>query len=276
MSGDWDWACANLPLAIAFNRETKRTSPAFGVTSVGRLAQAGPTMNRNRTMKALMIAPVAGVLAFAMAPTVTHSASVPQVDAGGSAIHLIQRRGDGGGGGGGGGGGMGGGGGGFSGGGGPGMGGGGGGRGGFGGGGPGMGGGGPRGDFGGGGGGFREGGPRMGGGGGIREGGPRMGGGGDRQFRDGGPRFEGRRFEGRRFDEGPRRGFTERRFDRDRDRDRRRRFVRRNDRSVFFYGPGYGYDSYYYYSDCDWLRRRALATGYGYWWDRYYSCISYY
>jgi hypothetical protein len=30
---------------------------------------------------------------------------------------------------------------------------------------------------------------------------------------------------------------------------------------------------YYYYGDCDWLRRRALATGSGYWWDRYYACV---
>jgi hypothetical protein len=29
----------------------------------------------------------------------------------------------------------------------------------------------------------------------------------------------------------------------------------------------------YYYSDCDWMRRRALNTGSGYWWDRYYSCM---
>jgi hypothetical protein len=30
---------------------------------------------------------------------------------------------------------------------------------------------------------------------------------------------------------------------------------------------------YYYYGDCDWLRRRALVTGSLYWWDRYNACI---
>jgi hypothetical protein len=30
---------------------------------------------------------------------------------------------------------------------------------------------------------------------------------------------------------------------------------------------------YYYYGDCGWLRRRALATGSLYWWDRYYACV---
>ena len=30
---------------------------------------------------------------------------------------------------------------------------------------------------------------------------------------------------------------------------------------------------YYYYGDCDWLRRRAFATGSPYWWDRYYACV---
>jgi hypothetical protein len=33
-----------------------------------------------------------------------------------------------------------------------------------------------------------------------------------------------------------------------------------------------GYD-YYYYGNCEWLRRRALATGSGYWWDRYNACV---
>jgi hypothetical protein len=36
-----------------------------------------------------------------------------------------------------------------------------------------------------------------------------------------------------------------------------------------FYGGYY----YSYYGDCDWLRRRALATGSPYWWDRYYTCV---
>jgi len=43
----------------------------------------------------------------------------------------------------------------------------------------------------------------------------------------------------------------------------------------FYYG-GYPY-AYSYafndYDDCRWLRRRALATGSPYWWDRYYACI---
>jgi hypothetical protein len=35
------------------------------------------------------------------------------------------------------------------------------------------------------------------------------------------------------------------------------------------------YESYYGYSDsCYWLRRRALATGSSYWWNRYYDCIN--
>jgi hypothetical protein len=33
------------------------------------------------------------------------------------------------------------------------------------------------------------------------------------------------------------------------------------------------YGGYYYYDGhCDWLRRRALATGSLYWWDRYNQC----
>jgi hypothetical protein len=39
---------------------------------------------------------------------------------------------------------------------------------------------------------------------------------------------------------------------------------------------GYPYvDGYYGYSDgCYWLRRRALATGSSYWWNRYYDCTN--
>ncbi len=43
--------------------------------------------------------------------------------------------------------------------------------------------------------------------------------------------------------------------------------------------PFYGYGgSYYYggssgYGECGYLRRRALATGSRYWWNRYYDCI---
>jgi hypothetical protein len=41
-----------------------------------------------------------------------------------------------------------------------------------------------------------------------------------------------------------------------------------------FVGVPFIYGGYtYYYGDCDWLRRRALYTDNGYWWDRYYACI---
>jgi len=36
----------------------------------------------------------------------------------------------------------------------------------------------------------------------------------------------------------------------------------------FFVGPSYGYTS-----DCEWLRRRAVATGRSYWWRRYRACL---
>jgi hypothetical protein len=35
---------------------------------------------------------------------------------------------------------------------------------------------------------------------------------------------------------------------------------------IYVYGGGYGYD-------CDWLYRRAVATGSAYWWRRYQECI---
>jgi hypothetical protein len=38
------------------------------------------------------------------------------------------------------------------------------------------------------------------------------------------------------------------------------------------YGAYYG-DSYYRGSGCGWLRRRAEATGSGYWWSRYEECL---
>ena len=34
-----------------------------------------------------------------------------------------------------------------------------------------------------------------------------------------------------------------------------------------YVGPSYGYNS-----DCDWMRRRAVATGSSYWWRRYRAC----
>jgi hypothetical protein len=42
-------------------------------------------------------------------------------------------------------------------------------------------------------------------------------------------------------------------------------------------GAPLAYGAYYYGGyggDCYWLRRRALATGSGYWWDRYNACIN--
>jgi len=35
------------------------------------------------------------------------------------------------------------------------------------------------------------------------------------------------------------------------------------------------YADYGYYGDgCYWLKRRALYTGSGYWWNRYYNCVN--
>ncbi|MFM9849323.1 MAG: hypothetical protein ACKVP3_19440 [Hyphomicrobiaceae bacterium] len=40
-----------------------------------------------------------------------------------------------------------------------------------------------------------------------------------------------------------------------------------------YLGPGYGYyDGGYDYS-CEWLRRRAIATGSSYWWRRFRDCV---
>lgn len=44
------------------------------------------------------------------------------------------------------------------------------------------------------------------------------------------------------------------------------------------WGPGiyfWFYDGYYY-GDCEWLRRRAIATGSRYWWRRYNQCRYWY
>jgi hypothetical protein len=53
-----------------------------------------------------------------------------------------------------------------------------------------------------------------------------------------------------------------------------RDYVRRHGRR-YGWGPGVGFYFYdgYYYGDCDWLYRRALVTGSGYWWYRYRRCI---
>jgi hypothetical protein len=49
--------------------------------------------------------------------------------------------------------------------------------------------------------------------------------------------------------------------------------VRRHGRR-FVWGPGITFWFYdgYYYGECEWLRRRAIATGSSYWWRRYYQC----
>ena len=54
----------------------------------------------------------------------------------------------------------------------------------------------------------------------------------------------------------------------DRDGDRLRHGRRGVDFDIYV-GPGYGY-----VSDCEWLRRRAVATGSAYWWRRYRACIN--
>jgi hypothetical protein len=52
-----------------------------------------------------------------------------------------------------------------------------------------------------------------------------------------------------------------------------RRFHRHRHRHIFLGAPLLYGGYYYYYGDCDWLRRRALHTGSPYWWDRYYNCL---
>lgn len=53
-----------------------------------------------------------------------------------------------------------------------------------------------------------------------------------------------------------------------------RDFVRRRG-TRYLWGPGLAFYSYggSYYGDCDWLERRAIATGSAYWWNRYNNCI---
>ncbi|MBA4132356.1 MAG: hypothetical protein C0519_13145 [Hyphomicrobium sp.] len=117
------------------------------------------------------------------------------------------------------------------------------------------------------------------------DGGGRRGGeGAGRAFRggnDGAPRVQRGDRPGRNIDRGPRQaepgvkrgnrgpGYGYRggkRHSRD--------FVRRRGHR-YLWGPGLGFYFYdgYYYGDCDWLERRALATGSAYWWDRYNRCI---
>jgi hypothetical protein len=44
---------------------------------------------------------------------------------------------------------------------------------------------------------------------------------------------------------------------------------------VFIGGLAYAAPYYVYanYDSCYWLKRRALYTGSGYWWSRYYECL---
>lgn len=49
----------------------------------------------------------------------------------------------------------------------------------------------------------------------------------------------------------------------------------RHHRRVFIGVPlGYSYYDYYDGVGCYWLRRRALATGSHYWWNRYEACLA--
>ena len=83
----------------------------------------------------------------------------------------------------------------------------------------------------------------------------------DARSRGGGRGFHGgghaRAFSGRVFSS---RGFHVRRS---------HRALRRG---IFVGVPLAAYGAYYYADGCGRLRRRALATGSGYWWDRYYAC----
>ena len=141
-----------------------------------------------------------------------------------------------------------------------------------------------RGGGGGGGGGMIERGPRGGDGPG---GGARRGGGdGDRNVLreergrgdgDRGDRMRGRDRGDRSAQRDDRRG-GDRDFRRGRDRGGRHDGdrIRRHGRH-FSWGPGisfYFYDGYYY-GDCNWLRRRAIATGSSYWWRRFRQCRAY-
>ncbi|MGD9806471.1 MAG: hypothetical protein AB7E81_14740 [Hyphomicrobiaceae bacterium] len=51
--------------------------------------------------------------------------------------------------------------------------------------------------------------------------------------------------------------------------------IRHHGRRYAWGGLPFWFYNGYYYGDCDWLYRRALATGSGYWWDRYDSCRYY-
>lgn len=146
-----------------------------------------------------------------------------------------------------------------------------------------------RGPGGGGGGGFKMGGGgggfKMGGGGGA----PRFsqGGGGGSRFSQGGggtPRFSQRggnrpqfsqngggvpRFANR--GDGGRKAWQGRKLAGDFNHHNKGHRGHRKFRGFAFYGAPYVY-AYSAYGSCDWLYRRAIATGSPYWWNRYYAC----
>jgi hypothetical protein len=115
--------------------------------------------------------------------------------------------------------------------------------------------------------------------GGRDGGGPSVGGGGGRGPSAGpsisggrgpsaGPRFDGGGPGARSFSRNGSRGYSYApRFD-DRDGGRHgRRF--RGDRFIHGAVPSYGA---YEYGPCSYYYERAVTTGSGYWWDRYYAC----
>ena len=78
--------------------------------------------------------------------------------------------------------------------------------------------------------------------------------------------FQGRSFSGPRFHRGPRLHFPGHSH---------RHYRRHRHRHIYVLPPAVYYGSTYY-SDCGWLRHRALRTGSPYWWERYYACIDEY
>ena len=82
-----------------------------------------------------------------------------------------------------------------------------------------------------------------------------------------GKQFHGRSSSGPRFHSGPRfksRGHSG-----------YRHYRRHRHRHIYVLPPTIYYGSTYY-SECGWLRHRALRTGSPYWWERYYACIDEY
>ena len=114
----------------------------------------------------------------------------------------------------------------------------------------------------------RDGGGPSAGGGRGPSGGPSAGGGRGPSAGPAGPRFDGRGPGARSFSRDGSRGYSYApRFD---DRDGRRHGRRfRGDRFIYGAVPFYGA---YEYGPCAYYYQRAVATGSGYWWDRYYAC----